>query len=568
MNRLSLLLVIFILPVTVLSHVTNEWAFNLGSADSQDFNEDNAVHLVDSLGNIYITTSYPDIVDFDPSVSTFNLVSNGNQQTFVAKYDDAGALLWAKNLPETAGSFINAMATDSDNNLIISGYFNQPTDMDPSAGTSIITPVGTDAQSYLAKYDSDGNLLWVKQHNSKGVVTSRELVIDAANNIYEAGFVGDSIDLDFSASDASFTGWNATFLAKYTEDGDYVWGGIIDSLFSAGLEDFQLLIDGNDLFIKAKAYWDLDVDISPSSVYFSPGTANYDHLVLRYNLDGEIQWAFRVGGPVNDEDGAIAVDDDNIYLVGNFFGTMTNIDPQNGTVLMGSVNGASNLFLASYKRADYSFNWARRIVSSPEDAKSIGMYVAGDRLIIGGTFRGTTDFDPSAVVFNMPANNFQSTFIASYDTSSGDFGWAVSNDDAISVNTFTYNQANKRIVLVGGINATRNVSFEAGNINLVTNGNGDMLLASYTDLYTEVAESEDQINVQVYPNPFADKLTIGIDSNKGVEFLIYDIYGRLVESGTTGNKSEIDLQNLSAGSYYLHLRTDKDVIVKQIIKIK
>ena len=171
MNRFSLLLVIFILPVTVLSQVTNEWAFNLGSADSQDFNEDNAVHVVDSLGNIYITTSYPDIVDFDPSVSTFNLVSNGNQQTFVAKYDDAGALLWAKNLPETAGSFINAMATDSDNNLIISGYFNQPTDMDPSAGTSIITPVGTDAQSYLAKYDSDGNLLWVKQHNSKGAVS-------------------------------------------------------------------------------------------------------------------------------------------------------------------------------------------------------------------------------------------------------------------------------------------------------------------------------------------------------------------------------------------------------------
>lgn len=567
MNRLSLLLAIFVLPTAVLSQVSNEWAFNLGSASTQDYNEDNAFHVVDSSGNIYITTSYPDIVDFDPSPSIFNLTSNGIQQSFVSKYDNAGNFLWAKNIPETSGSYINVMATDNNNNLIISGYFNQATDMDPSGGTSIITPVGTDAQSYLAKYDSDGNLIWVKQHNSAGFVKSRELVIDAANNIYEGGAFSDSIDLDFSGADASFTGYSATFLAKYTEDGDYIWGGIIDSLFSAGFDDFQMLIDGDDFFLKAKSYWDIDVDMS-TGVYSIPGTASSDHIVIKYNLDGEIQWGFRVGGPVNDVDGAIAVDDENVYLVGDFFGTMTNVDPQNGSVLMGSVNGASNLFLASYKRSDYTFNWAKRIVSSPEGAGSYGIYTSANSVIIGGSYRGTTDFDPTSAEYNLSSTNYESSFIASYQTLSGDLDWAVSNDDAITVNSFTYNQPSKRIVLAGGINNTRNVSFEAANINLVTSGNNDMFVSSYTDLYTGIEEAEDQGNVQTYPNPFVDKITIETDSEEAVEFLIYDTYGRLVAQGTTQNNSEIDLESLSPGSYYLHLQSDENATVIKIIKIK
>jgi len=75
--------------------------------------------------------------------------------------------------------------------------------------------------------------------------------------------------------------------------------------------------------------------------------------------------------------------------------------------------------------------------------------------------------------------------------------------------------------------------------------------------------------IECYPNPFNNKITIEIRPNfKMIE--IYDLNGKSHFSKTCikENKTEIiDLKNLKKGIYFLKLKTEEQNITKKIIKI-
>ncbi|MBC7863848.1 MAG: hypothetical protein IAF38_12810, partial [Bacteroidia bacterium] len=50
---------------------------------------------VDASGNVYITGSFSNTVDFDMGGSTSNLTSNGSNDIYIASYTSAGAYRWA-----------------------------------------------------------------------------------------------------------------------------------------------------------------------------------------------------------------------------------------------------------------------------------------------------------------------------------------------------------------------------------------------------------------------------------------------------------------------------------------
>jgi hypothetical protein len=77
-------------------------------------NDDGKDIGVDANGNVYITGTFEATSDFDPSSSTYNLISKGGLDIFLAKYNSSGMLLWASNIDGASFDYGNSLSVSSD----------------------------------------------------------------------------------------------------------------------------------------------------------------------------------------------------------------------------------------------------------------------------------------------------------------------------------------------------------------------------------------------------------------------------------------------------------------------
>ena len=82
------------------------------------------------------------------------------------------------------------------------------------------------------------------------------------------------------------------------------------------------------------------------------------------------------------------------------------------------------------------------------------------------------------------------------------------------------------------------------------------------------AEDFERIQVDIYPNPVIDVLTISSDNYQVLTIDIYTIDGKNVTSYKKKNQeiNTIDLVHLDSGIYFLNILTDGGRTTKKIIK--
>ncbi len=72
------------------------------------------------------------------------------------------------------------------------------------------------------------------------------------------------------------------------------------------------------------------------------------------------------------------------------------------------------------------------------------------------------------------------------------------------------------------------------------------------------------ITDSVFPNPAMDK--VFVKSEKGGQFILYNVIGESMLEGTIEKEDEIDISNLPSGIYFLEFKSEKDIFTKKIIK--
>ncbi len=107
----------------------------------------------DGAGSIFTTGYFSDTIAF--GVDT--IAGNGYQNIFLAKYDSAGSLQWARATRGTYVDQANGIAVDKHGSALITGYFQS--DTISFDNIELFNPIGSQA-TFVAQYNTNGQALW------------------------------------------------------------------------------------------------------------------------------------------------------------------------------------------------------------------------------------------------------------------------------------------------------------------------------------------------------------------------------------------------------------------------
>ncbi len=249
--------------------MTYQWGFNLGGPGvGIDIGEEVKMDLA---GNVYVTGSYKNTVDFDPGTGTASVPSNNNSYDFfVAKYDPLGNYQWAKGIGGSSTERAYALDLASNGDIVVAGYMAGVVDFDPSAGNLFVTSQGS-SDGFLASYDGTGNLNWAfNLGSSAGNDYAYDLEVDASDNSYVTGVFTGACDFDPGATSNNLisSGSEDVYISKYDVNGNNLYA----FSFGGSISDYGYGIDAalSSGTVHATGYFRGVVDFDPGS-----GTTSY-----------------------------------------------------------------------------------------------------------------------------------------------------------------------------------------------------------------------------------------------------------------------------------------------------
>jgi hypothetical protein len=210
---------------------TYQWGFSLGTAATSE--KANAI-AVDALNNIYVGGSFGGTVDFNPSASTNNLVEStpqGAGDAFIAKYNSAGAYVWAGSIQGNAQENIRSMHIGSSGSLYIAGdYSGSAVDFDMTAGSTAKASNGIDV--FFAKYDLTTQALGFLNTIGGSSTDLAKNIFATSSEVFVTGsFQGTTINFNpnGTAKNLSSNGAEDIFYAKYNASGINTWANAFGS---------------------------------------------------------------------------------------------------------------------------------------------------------------------------------------------------------------------------------------------------------------------------------------------------------------------------------------------------
>ena len=291
--RLPALCLAGLLLAAITNAQTYQWALNIEGAGG-----DQAYDIItDASGNVYVTGYFELTADFDPSVNTAYLTSNGGLDIFVAKYDSVSNYLWAFNVGGTDNDEGYGIVADDSGDIYLTGSFEGTADFDPSANTANLTsPNGPDADAFIAKYDTDGNYLWAFNVGGASADYGAGIAIDPTGSgaVYVTGQFQLTVDFDPSGNIANLTpnGVYDGFVAKYDTDGSYLWAFNVGGTGSDFGQHINIDTSGSgDVYLTG--YFQDTADFDPSANTANLiSNGNTDVYVAKYDANGNYLWAF------------------------------------------------------------------------------------------------------------------------------------------------------------------------------------------------------------------------------------------------------------------------------------
>jgi Secretion system C-terminal sorting domain len=504
----------------------------------------------DDHGNAYVAGHFLGKLWFNTDTLQNNL--GPFQDVFIGEYNTQGQPLWAKNGSGYAD--VNGVTTDANGDVYLLGtFYNDSILFD---GQRLINPNAGAQNSniFLVKYDSLGNLLWLKNLGGINNDVAAGISTDPEGNILVTGsFLGDSLSLDNIT--VHHLGANDVFVLKLNPSGTALW---IKNIGSAVLNGATAVCTDATGDVYLTGYF-LNTGIylgNVNNVLTSPFGSNI--FVVKYDSAGTTQWARYAGGNNGNGPGGIAADaSGNVYITGYFSDTIA----VGGDTLIG--HGLQNIFTAAYSSTGI-LKWAQSTDGTYIDQSTGVACDENGSAYITGYFQSDTISFGNINLINPTGN--QVSFLAEYDAN-GNALYAVAPQGNSNNTAAALCYSNRSIIMTGNFQSAE-VIF---GIDTLVPSQPSIYLAK-TDsvtITTEIKTFQDEgKNITVFPNPSSGNFCIkGITYGNRIE--IFSMIGQCVFAASMPeNICQLNLADKAKGIYSYRIINNNGNIIQGKIALQ
>lgn len=204
-----------------------------------------------SGGNIYLLGYTDSCVAFDTATLCIS-------RRFVMMTDSNGNVKWVSAFGAPEHGYFNDIDVDASGNCYVAGGFRASTKL--GSDSLIITPANAANNAFIAKFNTSGSIVWVKQFNSDSLIYLNHLKTDDEGNTYALGYYCKTALLGNDTVTA--TSFSEMLILRVNANGTYLGHKSVSGNFSE--EDITQDNNGNAI-VAGK---------------FKNGTAHFDDITL------------------------------------------------------------------------------------------------------------------------------------------------------------------------------------------------------------------------------------------------------------------------------------------------
>lgn len=533
---------------------------------------------LDKLGNIYVSghTESPSGIA-SPGAFKTSII---NRADFIAKFDPQGQRLWGTYYNERNHliAFGPLPAVDENNNVYLFGMTVNTTEMaTPGAFQTELSdlPANTiNRNAYLVKFNASGQRSWGTYFGGGSESLNQDIQIDPQNNIYIAGITSSKENIASPGAMVSVADSNAlSFLAKFNTSGQRVWATYLHNKQSTLVNSIAVDAAAN-VYVFGTTIADSGIATAGT---WQPVKSGYtDFFLMKLNNSGHKIWGTYYGGEMDEGRTFSSNGIYDVYFTKNRIRLNRPVNPDiyvsgissSSTGLKkGCVIPVDTVWGAVFSKFDPNgqLSWGSRYYAPLFDfdlGENDSIYFVGNS--VRNNLASSTAFQP-----NKPAQ-----------VEAGLFGKFVEHYVCPTDVTIPFSRVNDSLVA-----ATGYMNYQwFRNDTLLQNGpqnyfvlqgyyqgvyklkvldpcncifNSDTLLVAHTTGIKKA--SGNTLNLQISPNPAANKLNIQLNNAGQSEFRfrIYNILGRKVFDADSkfdaDNKKVIDISNYAPGLYILNV---------------
>jgi hypothetical protein len=269
----------------------------------------------DSAGNRYVIGIFRGEVTFGTGVKARRLTATGQEDAFVAKYDQAGNLVWVQQDSSSAPLRAKAVAVDGGGRLYVAGEYSAIFAFDRLRMES----ANPAQDGFLMKLNpANGASEWVARVNSPDSDSAHSLAIDSGGNALITGRTGTIVTANSTGLVTRLTvdAGGRAFLAKHDPLGVVQWlrgidgpGAAANSRVAVFASDGVCLVGSfiNDITIRT---------LNRATTLRNRGST--DVFIATYSRFGGLVKAQSAGSTGADEVNDVKTASLNCYLAGSF----------------------------------------------------------------------------------------------------------------------------------------------------------------------------------------------------------------------------------------------------------
>jgi PKD repeat protein len=445
---------------------------------------------------------------------------------------------------------------------------------------------------FIVKYDSDGNALWAKNAGGTDNDYAFSVAADPSNNSYVTGFFF-SPTITFGSVSLTNAGSYDMFIVKYDASGNVLWaknsGG-----YSIAAQSIAADPAGSGDSYVTGYFSDTTITFGSTILTNSNNNTSSDIFLVKYDEDGNVQWAKSAKGINPDQAFSVAADAyGDVYVAGYFSSPTMMFD---STTL--SLVSYYDMFIA--KIGDTTL---LPPVSAflPSDTvlcekfcidftdQSLNNPVSWQWIFEGGNPSTSSDQNPTTICYETPGT-FDVTLITTNANGISDT-LTLNNYITVNANPFapTITQSGNTLTsssapsyqwylngyLIPGATDQNYTITQAGLYTVeVSNENGCKSQSSFKAYLVGIESLTGDNGIFIFPNPSegsfvlecTDEMMSGSLKIEVLNSIGQQVFSSEEQMTSSSFKKEMNLGQLAEGIYFIEVKTD-DLILKKKIMI-